>query len=223
MSKVSGSKTALVIFAREPKLGKVKTRLQCALPASVVLSLYKEFVKDVLHMAGKVPCNERFIYYAGKGGSIPFLGKFQNRFRLKRQTGRDLGERMFNAFARCRKEGFDRVVIIGTDCLTIDAKEIERVFKYLRAYPCVLGPALDGGYYLIGLSKLSKRVFTKIDWSSDKVLKQTLGQLKNLGYKSKLISKKDDIDNAASLSRVITQRPAVLLNKSLAKQIRKFL
>jgi len=123
------ARSALIIFAREPKDGKVKTRLCKDLPFPVVTRLYEAFIKDVLKIALKTKCDERFIYYAGSGSSIPFLRRSANDFKLKKQTGKDLGERMYKAFVQCRKKHFERIVIVGTDCVTLTKQDIERAYR----------------------------------------------------------------------------------------------
>jgi len=155
------TKSALIVFAREPKDGNVKTRLCRDLPHATVTRLYKAFVKDVLKIALDTKCDERFIYYAGSSSSIPFLRRLSNGFHLKKQRGQDLGERMYRAFVYCRKKNFDRIVIIGTDCLTLTSRDIEMALKKLNSYDCVLGPAQDGGYYLIALKSPHRKLSHK--------------------------------------------------------------
>jgi len=100
------SKSALIVFAREPKDRKVKTRLCKDLPVETVTRLYKAFVKDVLSVARQACCDQRFIYYVGSGSSIPFLKRAGKQFRLRRQMGKDLGERMYRAFFVLPKNAF---------------------------------------------------------------------------------------------------------------------
>jgi len=206
----NSKKTALIVFAREPKLGKVKTRLQKSLPApyktiastgpaAVVLQLYKAFIKDVLNIAQAVGCDQKFIYYAGSGHAIPFLRQFGKQFLLKHQAGKDLGERMHRAFMYCRKQGFDKMVVIGTDCLTIKPRDIDRAFQKLTQHDCVLGPAKDGGYYLIGLKEPEWAMFDHIPWSTAEVLTKTLKKAKQLRYKTYLLPRKEDIDTLRNL------------------------
>src|SRR5262245_42840131 len=108
-------KTRLIIFAREPQEGRVKTRLlKSGLPGAFVTSLYKVFVKDVLKAAQGVTCSSKVIYYAGTNG-IPFFKKIGHHFERNKQQGKDLGERMKRAFKESRRDGFDKTVLIGTD------------------------------------------------------------------------------------------------------------
>jgi len=194
-------KSALIVFAREPKDGKVKTRLAKDLPVSTVTRLYKAFVKDVLSIALKAKCDQRFIYYVGNGSSIPFLRQFENHFHLRRQTGNDLGERMYRAFCYCKKKKFNRIVIVGTDCLTLTEKDINKAFQKLENHDCVLGSSKDGGYYLIALKSPHWKLFEGIDWSTKSVLKQTLRGARQLRKKTFLLKSREDIDNTIHLRR----------------------
>ena len=194
-------KTALIIFAREPKDGKVKTRLCRDLPSSTVTRLYKAFVKDVLNVSRKARCDQRFIYYAGSGSSIPFLKQVGKQFQLRRQIGKDLGERMHKAFVYCQRMRFDRIVIIGTDCLTLKSRDIEMALKKLDNYDCVLGPSRDGGYYLIALKLPHWKLFKGIDWSTSSVLKQTLRKARQLNKKTFLLGHREDIDTVTHLKK----------------------
>jgi len=200
--KGKDKKEALIVFAREPKEGKVKTRLLSDLSPRFVTRLYKAFLKDIFQMAQKVHCDERFIYYAGQSGSTPFLEKYRRKFRLRRQTGKDLGERMFRGFRFCLCHSFHKVIIIGTDCLTLFPKDIQSAYRALDHADCVLGPSKDGGYYLIGMKEPFSELFGQIDWSTSSVLKQTLKKAKQHKRSVKLLRLKEDIDTIASLRRL---------------------
>jgi len=206
-------KTALIVFAREPIDGKVKTRLSKDLPTPTVTRLYKAFVKDVLAVASKTRCDQRIIYYAGSGSSIPFLRKAGNQFQLRRQMGKDLGERMYRAFAYCQKKHFERIVIIGTDCLTLTSQDIERALKELEFNDCVLGPSKDGGYYLIALNVAHKKLFESVRWGTSSVLIQTLRKARQLKRKVFLLPKREDIDTVQHLERFAqrTVKPRVAI------------
>ena len=195
------TKSALIVFAREPKDGKVKTRLCMDLSKPTVTRLYKAFVKDVLNVARKTRCDQRFIYYVGSGSSIPFLKRAGKQFQLRRQMGKDLGERMHKAFVYCRKKHFERIVIIGTDCLTLNSRDIESALEKLESYDCVLGPSKDGGYYLIALNSPDQKLFKGINWSTSSVLKQTLRKARQLNKKTFLLSKREDIDTFLHLKK----------------------
>ena len=213
------TKSALIVFAREPKDGKVKTRLCMDLSKPTVTRLYKAFVKDVLNVARKTRCDQRFIYYVGSGSSIPFLKRAGKQFQLRRQMGKDLGERMHKAFVYCRKKHFERIVIIGTDCLTLNSRDIESALEKLESYDCVLGPSKDGGYYLIALKSPHWRLFEGIDWSTSSVLKQTLQRARKLNKKTFLLREREDIDTLAHLKKL----PHYIRKSSMALHTQKII
>ncbi len=202
MLNPSFHKTALIIFAREPKDGKVKTRLARDLPVKIVTSLYKAFVKDVLALCLQARCDQRFLFYAGSNRSLKFLKRFTPKFTLKRQLGSNLGGRMMHAFSFCHAQDFDKMLIVGTDCLEITSKDIEKAFKLLDRVDVVLGPSRDGGYYLIGMKKPVGSIFEGVHWSSEKVLIQTLQKIQKIKKSYALLSKKEDVDTIKELKNL---------------------
>ena len=192
------------------------------MPVSVVTKLYKAFIWDVLNIASSAQCDERFIYYAGNGSSITFLKKFKHRFRLRRQTGKHLGARMYKAILYCLKNHSEKIVIIGTDCLTITQQNIETAFQKLESYDCVLGPSQDGGYYLMALKSPHFKLFTGIDWSTSSALKQTLQKAKKLKLKTYLLHKREDIDtinNLKNISKRIKNTKTAMHTQAILKNI----
>ncbi len=198
--------SALVIFAREPKLGKVKTRLARDVGEAEALRLYKSFVRQTLKLASSLKNLDRYIYYAGSNASMPFLRQFKNRFILKQQRGGNLGTRMYNAFDHLFKAGYQKVIIIGTDCLEITKKDIQTAYKRLDRADYVLGPTYDGGYYLIGAKLAHRSVFQGITWGTKTVFNQTKAKIVRCGKSLKVIPKKSDIDYLADLQRFYRQK-----------------
>ncbi len=217
--KIKKDKSALIVFAREPKDGEVKTRLLKSLSVPVVTQLYQAFIKDVLTIALEANCDERLIYCAATDNITPFLSQFKDRFHLQEQQGIDLGERMFNAANDCRKKGFERIVIIGTDCLTLTTADIVGAFDKLNEHDYVIGPACDGGYYLIGLRNPHQQIFQKIKWSSGAVLRQTRQNIKELKQSVYLLKEQEDVDDLASLKRLHQE----LFKREFAFSTRKIL
>ena len=202
MNKTGIIKSALIIFAREPKEGKVKTRLAKDLSHRTVTELYKAFVRDVLNVAAQVKCDQRFIYYVGRAGAMPFLEKFAKRFSLKRQIGATLGDRLHQAFCACQKKSFNRIVVIGTDCVTLKEEDIEQAFKKLEFHDCVLGPSKDGGYYLMALRMADFNLFKDIPWSTSQVFEQTCQKIREAGKSIFLLRGQEDIDTIANLKQL---------------------
>ena len=116
--------------------------------------------------------------------------------------GKDLGERMHKAFIYCHKNRFERIVIVGTDCVTLSAKDIEKALQKLESYDCVLGPSKDGGYYLIGLKFPYSKLFKGVDWSTASVLEQTLYRVRQLNKKVFLLGEREDVDTIVDLRRL---------------------
>ncbi|OGX33789.1 MAG: hypothetical protein A3C36_06290 [Omnitrophica WOR_2 bacterium RIFCSPHIGHO2_02_FULL_52_10] len=215
-------KSALIIFAREPKDGKVKTRLARDLPVRAVTRLYKAFIRDVLHTALQVSCAEKFLFYAaGAGSCIPFLRKAAAGFRMKKQAGKDLGERMSQAFAYCQKAGFQRTVLIGTDCMTLTAKDIKRAFQALGSHDCVLGPAKDGGYYLIAVSRLCRGIFQGVAWGTPAVFRKTLRKAKKIRKTVFLLPPREDIDRFVQLKRFSRNRRNIKMAPHTRKTLKQ--
>jgi len=194
-------RSVIIVFAREPKIGKVKTRLQSTLPPEAVLDLYKAFLKDIFQMVLDVQCSHRVIYYSGNGAFIPFIRHYQYKFELKRQTGKDLGARMYKAFEEFQNRQYGKMIMIGTDCLTMTVGDISSAFDLLEKYDCLLGPAYDGGYYLIGLKHAEKQFFENINWSTTSVFRQTIQKMRRVKKKVFLLPEKEDIDTIQSLRR----------------------
>ena len=201
-------KNRLIIFAREPRSGRVKTRLKKVLGPIHTTSLYKAFVKDVLQACRQVSCTQRVIYHTGSR-KIPFLGQFKKHFEYQRQSGNDLGQRMLHAFSESKNKGFEKIVIVGTDTPHISPTIIRKAFHKLSRYNVVLGPSRDGGYYLIGLNDVIPGLFSGIRWGTQGVLLATIQKARRLKKKVCQLQPLDDIDTINSLRRFLRTAPSV--------------
>lgn len=135
---------------------------------------------------------------------------FSDQFIKKVQSGKDLGEKMKNAFAKGFQHGFQHIIIIGSDLLDITTQDIEEAFNALETYDYVLGPAEDGGYYLLGMNKLNSTLFENKDWSSNTVLQDTLIDLKNKHIA--LMDERNDIDTYEDLAEFKDLKEYLLKN-----------
>lgn len=214
--------TALVIFAREPVEGKVKTRLETALSKEIILSLYKAFVLDVAYLAKHYKNTQKFLYYDSVEQQPYFLNSLSSDFILIQQKGLTLGQRMRNAFLKSFEDNFKKVVIIGTDCLTITDEDLCKAFAQLDDYDCVLGPSIDGGYYLIGLKNADRDIFSSVEWGTCKVLNQTLTRIKQNNLTCYLLAEKNDIDTIADLKQFISLKKYISSAQHTAKIIEKY-
>ncbi len=180
----------LIIFVKNPILGKVKTRLAKDIGDEQALAAYKLLLQYTHDIAMKTDTS-KYLYYS------EFISDDDNwsprDFRKMAQYGDDLGKRMFNAIELSLLEN-NKVVLIGSDCAEIKKKHIHTAFKQLKTRDVVIGPAEDGGYYLIAVKENSKPLFRDMDWGSSHVLENTIAKIKELGLTYCLIEKLNDVD-----------------------------
>ena len=179
----------LIIFTKNPVKGKVKTRLAKDLGDDKALKVYKLLLAHSYKVTSVLRV-VKHVYYSKK---IDSNDQWSNGdFEKRLQQGGDLGEKMENAFLEGFEEGYKRIVIIGTDLYELKTEDIEMAFSHLINNDYVLGPANDGGYYLLGMNSLNSEVFKNKAWSTSSVLRDTLKDME--GSKIKLLSSQNDID-----------------------------
>lgn len=186
----------LIIFARNPVLGKVKTRLAREVGDEKALQIYLKLLEHTHKVADHVEA-QKHVFYTENVDEFGLLDYF--KFQKKIQEGSDLGERMHNAMKSGFDEGYRNVIIIGSDCIELSTEVINEAFEALRTNDCVLGPASDGGYYLIGLRVLQDFLFQDKPWSTSDVLLDTLLDLQNAQLSYKLLPTLNDIDTKTDL------------------------
>jgi rSAM/selenodomain-associated transferase 1 len=200
---------ALVIFAKAPIPGQVKTRLCPPLTPDEAATLHGSFVLDQLERTKaaiarfKLPLDR---YLACAPSSAPVFFKIMEErqgIRLVDQVGEDLGARMHQAFETLFSRGYKHVLIVGTDTPTLPFEQYKQAYAFLESHDLVLGPALDGGYYLIGLSRSIPELFTGIPWSTEHVLTLTQEKARMLGLKMALIAPWRDVDTIDDLRALI--------------------
>lgn len=193
-----GMRQALLIFVKNPVKGTVKTRLAATLGDEATLAIYQELLKHTANCTHSVLANKT-VYYAS---AVETKDLWSNEIYEKAtQTGADLGERMSNAFKKDFDKGYGSVAIIGSDCFEITAEIIDDAFRQLAEFDVVVGPASDGGYYLLALNAHHAELFTSIEWSTDKVFSQTLAVCQKLGLTTKKLQVLSDIDTESDLIR----------------------
>jgi len=163
-------KEVLIIFAKNPVLGKVKTRLGATIGNEKALAVYKELLAYTYSVTHKINV-DRIVFYADH---IAENDVWNNEYQKAKQHGNDLGERMMNAFSDVFQRGYSKAVIIGTDCPMVTEEIITEAFKQLDRNDMVIGPASDGGYYLAALKTLHAELFQNIAWSTNIVLQKTI-------------------------------------------------
>ncbi len=198
------STSALIIFAKAPIPGQVKTRLCPPLTPDEAASLHGSVVLDMLERSRGGASMDRFVACAPSSDHVFFkILEERHGVRLLTQTGDDLGARMARAFADVFALGYRQVLVIGTDLPTLPGSAFGEAIALLATHDLVLGPACDGGYYLIGLRTPAPELFAGIPWSTDRVLPLTQQKAATLELRTALLPVRRDIDTADDLMAVI--------------------
>lgn len=187
---------ALIIFIRNPQLGKVKTRLAKTVGSEKALEIYKALLLHTQSVTQNLDC-DKFVFYDEniETNDIWSGTLFENRT----QFGNHLGEKMQNAFRHILDLGYKNCIIIGSDLFDLQANHIEIALNKLENNDVVIGPAEDGGYYLLGLKKIIPSIFKNKDWGTSTVLSDTLKDLEN--YKIEFLETLNDIDTFEDLEK----------------------
>lgn len=183
------SKNLLIVFTRNPELGKVKTRLAKTVGNAIALKIYTFLLEKTRDIAVQVSA-DKAVYYSVKVRENDIWDA--NNFQKHQQIGEDLGIRMLHAFKNGFKAGYEKVMIIGSDLYDLTAETIENAFIALKDNEVVIGPAEDGGYYLLGMNSLEEKVFKNKNWGTETVRKNTLEELKD--KKVFLLGELNDVD-----------------------------
>jgi rSAM/selenodomain-associated transferase 1 len=183
------SKNLLLVFTRNPALGKVKTRLAKTVGAKTALEIYTFLLERTRDIAVKVAA-DKAVHYSVKVREDDIWDA--TIFQKHQQVGEDLGIRMLHAFKKGFEAGYEKVIIIGSDLYDLTAETIENSFIALAKNDLVIGPAEDGGYYLLGMNSLEEKVFKNKDWGTETVRKDTLEDLKD--KKVFLLAPLNDVD-----------------------------
>ena len=183
------SKNALIIFTRNPELGKVKKRLAATIGNQSALEIYKLLIHYTVRITSTINAN-KYVFYSENIQKNDAWNP--SIFKKELQNGKDLGERMQNAFDLLFKKGYQKIVIVGSDIYELNSQDIEDSFISLKTSSYVIGPAKDGGYYLLGMRQLNKNIFENKNWGMDTVFNDTIIDLKENVVV--LLSEKNDID-----------------------------
>lgn len=184
------SNPALIVFIKNPVIGKVKTRIAETAGKERAFEIYLALLKHTRNLALSINV-QRYLFYSDYIDDQDFWPA--KHFHKRLQEGADLGQRMSKAFEQVMAL-HSPAVIIGSDCASLTPEIIERTFLSLQTYPFVLGPATDGGYYLLGMKKFTPFLFTSINWSTSQVFQQTIDKLSKLQASYKLLPELSDID-----------------------------
>ena len=183
------SKNLLLILTRNPELGKCKTRLAAKVGDKSALDIYKFLLDHTVSFTKDLKV-EKWVYYSE---SIWENDIWDNKvYQKKLQKGKDLGERMMNAFREGFQAGFENIIVIGSDMFHLNQSDLEEAFSKFKDHNYVVGPAEDGGYYLLGMKSIKTELFQNKNWGTDTVLQDTLSDIKN--EKVALMDEKNDVD-----------------------------
>ncbi|MEM6718594.1 MAG: TIGR04282 family arsenosugar biosynthesis glycosyltransferase [Bacteroidota bacterium] len=188
------SKTLLMTFTRNPELGKVKTRLAQGIGEKAALEVYIKLLEHTETVLQQIETDKCVWYSVAVHKNDLWDDAI---YQKKAQFGNDLGERMRNAFKDAFDNHYEKVIIIGSDLYDLQPKHINEAIAALDTNDIVLGPAKDGGYYLLGMKTLQEEAFLPKDWGKENVLHDTLNDL-NTG-KIYLLEALNDIDYAEDL------------------------
>ena len=192
---------AILVFQKNLIAGKTKTRLAATIGNEKALSVYKQLIILTMN-ALTIPGVDKCIYYSE---FIPLEtelpgNKASGNTRFFVQRGEDLGLRMLNSFSDQFKSGYSRLIIIGTDCPDLKKEYIQQAFDLLKTHDIVIGPAADGGYYLLGMSELHAELFKEVTWSTSGVFKQTVDIILKLALTHAELPVLRDLDNENDLN-----------------------
>ncbi len=195
----------ILLFTKYPQPGISKTRLIPAVGAEKAAEIQHHMTKKVLgnisHITEELPC--KFAIYHDGGTSKLMAEWLGEKYRFTQQIQDDLGKRMESAIADHLRR-YEAIIIIGSDCPDIDDSILHQAFIVLKSHQVVIGPAYDGGYYLIGVQgdidlNILSHLFSDIQWGSEEVLSQTIARVEQKNISYQLLKKLHDIDTPADL------------------------
>jgi uncharacterized protein len=189
------NQTAIIIFVRNPVLGKVKTRLARDIGDHKALNIYKQLLLKTLNAVKPFEC-KKFVFYSE---TIIRDDLWElDGFVKKVQSGESLGEKMKNSFSEIFLAGFKKTIIIGSDCPDLETTDLNQALLMLDSHDVALGPAMDGGYYLLGMKKMYAGLFDNKPWGTDMVLPETLHDIEASGlsfFKGRILNDIDTIED----------------------------
>ncbi|MEI6846846.1 MAG: TIGR04282 family arsenosugar biosynthesis glycosyltransferase [Chlorobiaceae bacterium] len=186
----------LIIFTKNPEAGKVKTRLAATIGNEKALEVYETLRCHTANIAAHVDVNKKVFFSSFIPSSDIFL---KGEITADLQRGTDLGKRMQHAISIGFAIGARHIVLIGTDCYELNSTILEEAFTKLERTDAVIGPAKDGGFYLIGMNKVIPELFLGREWSTPQVFRETIEILKRLDISHELLAELSDIDTFEDL------------------------
>ncbi len=194
------AREAILVFVRAPVAGQVKTRLAAEIGADAALRIYRRLAEHAVQQARAVgpAVSVRIHHTPGDAGAATRHWLGTGATYLPQADG-DLGARMEDAFRRAFAAGFERVAIVGSDLPDLAASDLRRALDLLSGEDAVLGPARDGGYWLLGLRRPLPALFSDVPWSTDRVLAVTVDRLRAAAIEPALLDERTDVDKVEDL------------------------
>ncbi len=193
-------KEKLIIFVKNEEVGKTKTRLAASIGDEQALEVYRKLLEWTVEQTRDLEVVKEVWYSRFVAeNDIWETGDYKKEL----QVGKNLGERMSNAFRESfGEESFEKVVIIGSDCAELTSGVIQEAFQKLEEYEFVIGPAEDGGYYLLGMRNYHREVFEGIEWSTGSVFDKTIEKIRELSAGYATLEQLNDVDTIEDWNRV---------------------
>ena len=190
----------LIIFIKYPEAGKVKTRLAKDIGDTEASEIYSQMTKKIIDESIDTENYSTIIFYDPPDKEYEVKNWIEKKeLQYIPQQGDSLGEKISSAFNEVYSLGADNTVIIGSDCIDVNKEIINEAMEALENVDIVLGPAEDGGYYLLGLNKYTPEIFQDIQWSTEQVLEQTIERINNKCLKYELLKTLKDVDTVDDL------------------------
>jgi len=200
------AKECVLFYVKYPENGQTKTRLAEDIGDDHALELYRCFILDMLNMFAKVP-QQVCVCYSPEDAEQSFKAWLGESYLYFPQQGGDLGERMKNSFQQAFQYGIEKAAVIGGDLPDLPDHIVVKAFKELHSFDAVIGPVVDGGYYLLGFchDTFIPEVFEDITWSTASVFNQTLKKIQQAGLTFSILPEWRDIDNLSGLQQLYNQ------------------
>lgn len=184
----------LIVMAKAPMPGQVKTRLSPRIPPDKATELYRCLLQDRISQMAELDEPELAIAYTPESAAAYFKARKPDRFRLFAQKGKTLSDRLTRLFSDRFAEGYTAVSVIDSDTPDLESSIMNQSFRLLASHDAVYGPSHDGGFYLVGLRNPHPAIFEEIPWSTPDVLQASLMNAEKLGLKTALLPERRDID-----------------------------
>lgn len=200
IGSTGATEQCLIMMLKFPEQGQVKTRLAAEIGDGHAAELYRRFVLDLLQTMPFRDWSFRLALYPWER-NVEMAAVIGKDFIQVPQRGNDLGERMGNVFVDHFTEGFGEIVMIGSDAPDLPQEFVSEAFEALADHDAVIGPACDGGYYLVGFRRenFSAGIFDALPWSTSELLLQQLKRFRDLGLRVYILPPWQDIDTLANL------------------------